>query len=228
MELPELADLMATVADTLRTPVSAEESLERITAGAASTISGVTRASISVTGKDGTIRTLVPTDPVASTANDLQYELGEGPCLDAVLTEPVVQVHDLATDPRWPQYGPKAAALGLCAQLSFQFRADPHVRGALNLYADTAQVFDDSACYVAGMFADWAAVLLGWSRQETTMSTALESRSMVGTAMGILMERYRLDQGRAFAFLARMSQTSNVKLRDIAANIVADTVKGAQ
>ncbi|MEU8224014.1 GAF and ANTAR domain-containing protein [Kribbella sp. NPDC048915] len=228
MELPELADLMTTVADTLRTPVTADESLELITASAAATIPGITRASISVTDPDGTIETLAPTDPLAAEADKLQYDLGEGPCLDAALTEPVVQVDRIATDDRWPQYGPKAAALGLSSQLSYQFRAAPHVRGALNLYADTPQVFDADARYVAGMYADWAAVLLGWSRHESTLSEALESRTTIGTAIGILMERYALDTNRAFAFLVRMSQTGNIKLRDVAEGVVADTVRKAR
>jgi hypothetical protein len=228
MELPELADLMTTVADTLRAPVTSDDSLEVITTNAAATIPGITRASISVTSGDGTIETLAPTDPIAAEADQLQYDLGEGPCLDAALTEPVVQVDDLATDQRWPHYGPKAAALGMCSQLAFQFRAAPRVRGALNLYADTPQVFDEDARYIAGMYADWAAVLLGWSRHEETMSEALESRTTIGTAIGILMERYQLDANRAFAFLVRTSQTGNIKLRDVAAGVVADAAKKAR
>jgi hypothetical protein len=228
MELPELADLMTSVADTLRVPVTPDDSLELITTSAAAAIPGITRASISLTSGDGTIETLAPTDPIATEADQLQYDLGEGPCLDAALTEPVVQVDDVATDERWPQYGPKAAALGLCSQLAFQFRATPRVRGALNLYADTPQVFDADARYIAGMYADWAAVLLGWSRHEATMTEALESRTTIGTAIGILMERYQLDSGRAFTFLVRTSQTGNLKLRDVAAGIVADTTKKAR
>jgi hypothetical protein len=181
-----------------------------------------------VTDSDGTIETLAPTDPVAAETDQMQYDLGEGPCLDAVLSEPVVQVDDLATDERWPQFGPKAAALGLRSQLAFQFRATPHVRGALNLYADTLQVFDADARYIAGMYADWAAVLLGWSRHEETMSEALESRTTIGTAIGILMERYQLDANRAFTFLVRTSQTGNIKLREVAAGVVADTEKRAR
>ncbi|MEV0793438.1 GAF and ANTAR domain-containing protein [Kribbella sp. NPDC050459] len=228
MELPELADLMTTVADTLRTPVTAEDSLDLITSSVAASIPGITGASISVTSTDGTIETLAPTDPLAAEVDQLQYDLGEGPCLDAALSEPVVQVDNLGTDDRWPQYGPKAAALGMHSQLSFQFRAAPRVRGALNLYADKPQAFDADAHYIAGMYADWAAVLLGWSRQESTMTEALESRTTIGTAIGILMERYQLDANRAFTFLVRTSQTGNVKLREVAAGVVRDTAKKAR
>jgi hypothetical protein len=228
MELSEVTDLMSTVAASLRAPVNPDEGLAQITASAADTISGVRHASISVTTKDGSIRTLAPTSSLAVAADELQYELGEGPCVRAALGEPVVRVDDIATDTRWPLYGPKAAALGLRAQLSFQFRADPDVRGALNLYADEPDVFDADAQFIAAMFADWTAVLLGWHKQEVSLSEALETRNLIGTAIGILMERYKLDHDRAFAFLVRLSSSGNVKLRDIAAGVVADARKNAE
>jgi hypothetical protein len=228
MELTELAGLMATVANSLRLPIKVEEDLELVTRSVKEAISGVTHASISLTTKDGAVETLAPTDAIAASADQLQYELREGPCLAAALTEPMVRVDDLATDARWPSYGPKAAELGLRSQLSFQFRAEPHARGALNLYADRPDVFDDDAHHVAVMFADWTAVLLGWSKQEASLAEALGSRTMIGTAIGIVMERYHIDQDRAFAFLVRTSQTANAKLRAIAADVVADARSRAE
>jgi AmiR/NasT family two-component response regulator len=72
------------------------------------------------------------------------------------------------------------------------------------------------------LFANLAAAALGWSRQDQTLNAALHSRSLIGQAIGIVMERYRLDSNRAFGFLVRTSQTGNLKLRDVAAGIVAD------
>jgi hypothetical protein len=227
MELPELTGLMATVADSLRAPVDVDQAQKLITAAVVETIPAVTHASISVASKEGAITTLGATDAVATAAEDLQHELGEGPSIDATMFEELVQVDDLDSDPRWELYGPKASALGLRSQLSFQVRADPTVRGALNLYADEPDVFDAGARSVGALFADWAAVLLGWSRHQADMAQALESRTSVGTAIGILMERYQLDQQRAFAFLARLSQNGNVKLHKVAATIVAETARKA-
>ncbi|TDU83917.1 GAF domain-containing protein [Kribbella voronezhensis] len=223
MELSEFAELMTTVADSLRQQGDVDSTLALITAGAVEAIPGVTHASLSVAGKNGTIQTLTPTDEVADLADRTQYELRQGPCVEAALNAQVVQADDLGSDSRWPLYGPKAADLGLRSQLSFQFRADPLVRGALNLYADEPAAFGPDARYLGAMFANWVAVLLGWNSQGTSLSRALESRGEIGTAVGILMERYRLDQQRAFAFLVRTSQTQNVKLREIAAGIVTRT-----
>jgi ANTAR domain/GAF domain len=216
----EVADAMAEVAASLQTPMDLDETLKLITRSAADTIPGVREASISITTRDGRIETLAPTDPMVTRADHLQYELHEGPCLDAAIEDPVVLVDDLANDPRWPDFGPKAAALGFGSQVAFQFRAVPHVRGALNLYALETRAIDRDAIHLGGMFAAQIAVAMGWARQDETMNEALATRNLIGQAVGIVMERYHLDSDRAFAFLVRLSQTRNVKLRMVAGGIV--------
>ena len=126
----EVANAMAEVAASLQAPMDLDETLKVITRSAADTIPGVREASISITTREGRIQTLAPTDPMVTRADHLQYELHEGPCLDAAIEDPIVLVDDLANDPRWPDFGPKAAALGFGSQVAFQFRAVPHVRGA--------------------------------------------------------------------------------------------------
>jgi len=134
-------------------------------------------------------------------ADELQYELKQGACYQAVLSDPVVQVEDLASDLRWPEYGPKAtAAFGLGSQLAYQFRAEPHARGALNLYANEPCQIDVDARMLGGMFAQMVSVAMVWSRQNESLREAMATRETIGHAMGILMERYQLDSDRAFAF----------------------------
>jgi transcriptional regulator with GAF, ATPase, and Fis domain len=223
MELPELLHIMDQTAAALRYPIDLEDTLATITASVIEAVPGIDHASISITGKDGLIQTLAPTDMVAVRADELQYELGEGPCLKAVLEEPVVQVDDIASDLRWPQYGPRAAKqFGLGSQLAFQFRADPHVRGGFNLYSEEAHQITMETRQLAALFANMAAVALGWTRQEETLNDALVTRNLIGQAVGIVIERYKIDSDRAFSFLVRTSQTGNVKLRDVAAGIVKD------
>jgi hypothetical protein len=229
VDLQELVAVMTEVAESLQLPVDLDEALPRITRSAADAIPGIDHASISVTSKGGRIQTLAPTDPVAVRADELQYQLREGPCLEATLTESVLQVDDLATDLRWPVYGPKAAAtVGIGSQLAFQFRAEPHARGALNLYADQPHAIDLETRQLGEMFAGLVAIALGWGRQDATMNQALATRNMIGQAVGIVMERYRLDPDRAFAFLVRTSQNGNVRLREVAAALVADTIRQAE
>lgn len=225
MELDELIAVVNEVAASLQLPMDLEATLDRITRSAAEAIPGIDQASISVTTKGGRIQTLAPTGRLATEADELQYELRQGPCYQAVAGEPVVQVDDLATDLRWPEYGPKAAAeFGIGSQLSFQFHAEPNVRGALNLYAGEPNQIDGETRQLGAMFARLVAIALEWGRHDETLSQALSSRAQIGQAVGIVMERYRLDPDRAFAFLVRVSQTGNLRLRDVAGGIIADTV----
>jgi hypothetical protein len=219
----EIAEAMAEVAAALKTPMDLDETLNLITRSAADTIPGIVEASISITTRDGEIQTLAPTGPLVTRADYLQYELGEGPCLDAAIEDPVVAVNDLASDPRWPDFGPKVAALGFGSQVAFQFRAEPHARGALNLYAREPDEIDQDSIYLGSMFAGQVAVAMGWARQDQTMTEALATRNLIGQAVGIVMERYKLDSDRAFAFLTRLSQTSNTKLHAIATALVNQT-----
>jgi hypothetical protein len=224
--LSDVADAMADVVASMQEPTKVEETLELITRSAAETIPGILEASISITTRGGEIQTLAPTGPRVTRADHLQYELHEGPCLDAAIEESVVIVNDLASDPRWPDFGPKAAALGFGSQVAFQFRADPHVRGALNLYADGPYGLDQDSIHLGSMFAGQVAVAMGWAKQEQTLTEALATRNLIGQAVGIVMERYQLDSDRAFAFLVRLSQSANKKLRTVAATLV-DTANEA-
>jgi hypothetical protein len=229
METQELIAVVDEVAASLQLPMDLAATLSRITRSAAEAIPGIDYASISVTTKAGRIQTLAPTDPVANEADELQYELRQGPCYDAVAGVPVVQVDDLASDCRWPDYGPKAAsAFGVGSQLAFQFCAHPHARGALNLYSSHPHHIDADTRQLGAMFARLVAIALGWARHDESLSDALVTRQQIGQAVGIVMERYQLDADRAFSFLVRVSQTGNVKLREVAAGIIADSITGTR
>jgi hypothetical protein len=218
--LQQVADVMSEVSASLQAPIDLDETLELITRSAADTVPGIVGVSISLTTKAGRIETRAPTGPQVIRADHLQYELHEGPCLDAAIDEPMVVVDDLANDPRWPDFGPKAAALGFGSQVAFQFRAEPHARGALNLYAAEKYGIDPDSIHLGSLFAGQVAVAMGWARQDQSLTEALATRNVIGQAVGILMERYSLDSDRAFAFLVRLSQSGNTKLRTIATALV--------
>ncbi|WBQ07912.1 GAF and ANTAR domain-containing protein [Kribbella sp. CA-293567] len=223
----DLAAVMTAAAAALQAPIDLDKTLEQLLASAIDTVPGVSQASLSITTRDGRIETLAPTDQRVVQADRLQYELLEGPCLEAALTEPVVEALDLATDLRWPQYGPAAASLGFGAQIAFQFRAEPHTRGALNLYADEPATLDAETRALGALFAGLVAVAMGWARQDESMNQALISRNVIGQAVGIVMERYTINPEQAFAFLVRTSQDSNTKLKTVAERIVTDVINNA-
>jgi hypothetical protein len=223
----ELAAVMTAAAATLAGPLDLDTTLEQLLASALDTIPGISQASLSVTTRDGQIETLAPTDERVVLADQLQYKLRQGPCLEAALSEPMVEADDLAADARWPDYGPAAAGLGFGAQIAFQFRAEPHARGALNLYADKPNSLDGETRALGAMFAGLVAIAMGWARHEETMNQALATRNVIGQAVGIVMERYKITPERAFAFLVRSSQDSNTKLKTVADRIVAELIAEA-
>ena len=223
-----LGAAMAKVVATMHAPVDMPAALQAITSATVDTLANVNYVSISLTRDDGQIVTLAPTAPLAAEADAMQYQLGEGPCLEAALDEPVVLSENLARDARWPSYGPAAAKAGLGSQVAFQFLAQHgHVRGALNLYSEQARALDAATMQIGALFATQVAITMGWVRHEEDVQAALYTREQIGMAIGILMERYRLTQEGAFNFLVRTSQTGNVKLREVAAAIIDQTSQGA-
>jgi hypothetical protein len=128
---------------------------------------------------------------------------------------------DLAADIRWPRYAPAAANLGIGAQMGVDLHPPGKGRAALNLYSFQPQRFVD-AVEVAEIFAAHASMMLGYTRQMDQMEFALGTRKVIGQALGIVMERYGIDEEKAFQFLTRTSRDSNVKLRVVAGEIVGE------
>jgi hypothetical protein len=194
---------------------------------AAGNIPGADFVSITVHRPDQSLRTVVATDPLAEQADSLQYELREGPCLAAITRDRFVVVNDLTATGSFPRYGPKAAALGLRAQAGVQLLHQDGERAGLNLYARTPGAFDTETVLISELFATQTAALLGYAEQVDQLSQGLHARTDIGTAVGILMERYGIDRHRAFAFLSRCSQDRNVKIRVLAQQVIEGTFKVA-
>jgi len=201
---------------------SEHATLDAVTAAAVGAVPGAEHASISLVVRGKTVESRAATDPLAERMDARQTELGQGPCLDAVWEQESVHIPNMAAESRWPRFTAAAVEAGIGAMLCFQlFVADAKL-GALNLYASRAGAFDEEARFTGLMFATHAAVAITGARQEETLSAALAHRDIIGQAKGIVMERFHLDAPRAFALLTRLSQTENIKLRDIATQLVAD------
>jgi ANTAR domain/GAF domain len=213
-------EAMNEAARTLGRPRSVDETVSAITFAAKDTVPHAGHASISLVDRHGAMHTLVPTDQFVADADRLQCELGEGPCLDAALGTPLVRSDDLAADARWPTYTPRAVAMGVGGQMALHMFHDHGSVGGLNLYFDRPAVIDAQTVAVAELFAILAAAAMGHARELDGLNHALDTRTSIGKAIGIIMERYELDEDRAFQFLVRTSQTGNVKLRVIADEIV--------
>jgi hypothetical protein len=223
MPQEEMLDMLRRLAAGL-TPGDLDHTLERITAAAVEVLPGVHYASITVRHEDGHLETAAPTDDMLLGLDAAQYELREGPCYDAASDAAYVVSPNLAADERFPQYGPLAVKAGVRAQAGLRLFETPKPRsqGALNLYSRQVGSFED-VDMIGQLFTHQAAVALDYAREVENLHEAMQTRQLIGRAVGIAMERYGLNEERAFAFLARVSQTRNVKLRTIAAEMVAET-----
>lgn len=200
-------------------PSPRQAALECLTASAAANIPGVDSASITMYGEDHTLYTVGATDVVAEQSDALQYELHEGPCHEAITDERHVLVNDLSAAPAYPRYAPRAMELGIRAQAAWQLTSNGN-RAGVNLYSRTPGAFDHSTVQVAEMFATQAAALLEYAEQVEQLNVAVHTRTDIGTAVGIIMERYRIGRPQAFSFLVRSSNNRNIKLRTIAQQII--------
>ena len=168
------------------------------------------------------IETAASTSERAERAHDLQTELDEGPCLDALTgDESYYLIGDTTTDPRWPRWGKIVADLGIRSVLSIRLETRARRYGSLNLYASAPEVFGPDDLAVSSIFARHASIALATSQETDGLQRAMDARKVIGIAMGILMERYSIEPDRAFDVLQRYSQANNIKLRDVA-QLVAD------
>lgn len=220
---PRLGDVIAAAAQTINAPSSVDERVHAVMAAVLVTVPGFDEVSISLTFGNGTVETRSASSELVETLDALQYEAGEGPCFDAFTHALLVTAPHLRHEQRWPVYVPRAARAGVTAQMALPLTDAGHVRGALNLYSTTGEGIHPEAVDTATLFATHVALALGWARTQETLGTALETRKMIGQAVGLLMERYQINEEQAFAFLARVSSTGNIKLRDVAHELVTQT-----
>jgi GAF domain-containing protein len=192
-------------------------------------IQGCDAAGVTLVRSKKKLETPVSTEEWVARGDALQYELGEGPCFDAINDDTagdVVTAEHLAEDRRWPRYVPKAAQAGVRAQLGVRLYADHKAVGGLNFYSTQADTIHPDAEQGAELFAIHAALALGHARHDAELNEALASRSAIAQATGVIMERYQLPRVRAFQCLVRMSARSNTKLRDLAATLLDSAEDG--
>ncbi|KAA1428653.1 GAF and ANTAR domain-containing protein [Nocardioides antri] len=217
----ELLDHARRLAQTL-SPGDLEETLSRITAAAVEVLPDVTMASITIRHRDNRLETFSPTHDVLCEVDAKQYDLQQGPCYETATDEAYVVSSDLEADPRWPDYTRVALDAGIRAQAGIALFDAPRFQGALDLYSHHVGAFDDLGP-LGALFSHQAAVAISYAQEISDLRQAVATRQRIGTAVGVVMERYDLSEERAFAFLARLSQDRNVKLREIANEFTATT-----
>ena len=224
---PTVAETFARVARLLIAEEGVEATLGKIGQLAVQTIDGCDHAGISLV-EQRTVTTVGASDEVPGHVDRIQYEVEQGPCLDAIRQHQVFQSGRLDEEHRWPAFSARACReTGVRSMLAFRLFVDEHTMGALNLYSRSPDAFDQESRDIGSVFAAHAAVALASARKEEHFEAALQSRDVIGQAKGLLMAREGIDSDQAFAVLRKASQRLNVKLRDIADRVVTSNEQGA-
>lgn len=215
-----VAETFAEVARLLLAEQGVERTLAKVCKLAVETIDGCDHAGVSlIEGRK--VSTVGASDEVPERVDAIQYETEQGPCLDAIREHEVFQVDGLGEEQRWPKFASRAAQeTGVASMLSVRLFAEEDTMGALNLYSKRADAFDEEARELASVFAAHASVALAGARREEQFRDALASRDVIGQAKGILMAREGISSDQAFDALRRASQRLNVKLREVAEQVL--------
>ena len=200
---------------------SLDQTLERIAALACVAIRDITEVSVTMVDGDQAT-TAVFTGQLAVDLDERQYENGSGPCLDAAATGQTIVV-DLDADNPYRDFTNAGRRAGITHSVTVGL-PDPHrTVGALNLYASTPEPLANRTIERAQLFASYAGAAvanaaLGNPTPELAdqMHAAMQSRSVIEQAKGILMERLGCDADNAFSYLSKLCQRSDRKLSDIA------------
>ncbi|MET0930795.1 MAG: GAF and ANTAR domain-containing protein [Aeromicrobium sp.] len=166
------------------------------------------------------VETPAATTPRVDRAHQLQVEFDEGPCLDAITGQATYLTNDALHDPRWPQWGPAAAAIGINSAVGVRLASRDRGFGSLNIYADRMNAFTGADGEVAEMLAAHATAAFAAAERLDGLTTALETRTTIAQAQGILMQKFDIDAASAFQFLKRISQHENTRLFTVAEAII--------
>ncbi len=160
--------------------------------------------------------------------DEVQYVHAEGPCLEACRVATTILVDQVGAEERWPAYMAAVAGNGVQSILAVPFELAGAGRAALNLYADAVGVFTPETISTAESFVHRASGALRLAVEvarhtdtAANLQAAMESRTTIDLAAGMLMAQNRCSQEEAIAFLQRASNTRNTKMRDVAAAVIA-------
>lgn len=223
-ELRQLAETLSAV--TKRVDARGGEPLDRLAEGTLEAIPSAEAVSVTVLQR-GTFETRASTHEFAERADSLQYRLGRGPCVDAVLENTANITGDVAADPRWGEWGPRVAEeVGVRSALAYRLRlqGEQTAIASLNVYSTRLDAFDEQALHRGVVLATHGSLLMtALMARDVAVNLAdtLQGNREIGVAMGVLMHRHRVTREQAFDLLRLESQETGAPMSEVA-TAVAD------
>ena len=233
--VPEQYSVAAELQQIILQTESVEFFLEAFASHAAELFSTDTEVLAGVTllrNKEGT--TVASSSEAARALDEVQYGFGDGPCLRASRTGTTIVVEDVRTDPRWPEYAEAVRDRGIYSILGVPLILGNDGGAGLNLYTADPGYFTPDLVRAAEAFAAEAATTLQLAvqigRHKSTadhLRAAMEARTVIDLAVGIVMAQNKCGQEEAFSILRRASSNRNMKLRDLAARVISSVTSEA-
>ena len=230
---PGLLEALQKLSSLLESEDALNQTLDCIAQLPVTAIPGCDSAGVTLR-MDDKLMTAAASDAFTLEIDHIQYDTREGPCLEALESGEFREIKSVSHEKRWPEFCDRAAEKGFGSNLSFPLRENGSV-GALNIYAKSEHAFDQTAIDMGEIFARQANIALQnacmYAASRTlaeNLNEAVQTRDMIGQAKGILMEREGISDDAAFDMLRAISQTKNIKLREVARLLIEETVhKGA-
>jgi hypothetical protein len=203
---------------------SPDDALGVITGRAVIHVPGALDAGITRARNGGGFESVGTTSELVRQVDDVQYEIGSGPCVDAALDAAVYLTGDLGNDSRWPLFGKRACdEFGIQSMLSFRmFFEDDEYIAALNLYSHLPDAFDEQSCLTGLALSTFGAIAVTSARRQeraVNLERALESNRDIGVAIGVLMALHKVTREQAFDLLRMASQAKHRKVRELARDV---------
>ena len=228
---PEILGALQELSTLLSSDTSLRDTLQTVATLSAASIPGCDSAGITLRAANGEDATAAASDDYTLEIDKIQYETNEGPCVTALENLEFIQIDAVSEETRWPRFCERAAQHGFKSSLSYPVKSNG-TSGALNIYAKRERAFSENAISIGYLMASQATValqnartLLASKHLAEELQEALKSRDLIGQAKGILMEREGISDQAAFEMLRTMSQSTNVKLRDVAERVVEETLQ---
>ncbi|MEE6273141.1 GAF and ANTAR domain-containing protein [Georgenia wangjunii] len=226
----ELAVVYARMSGLLLSEETVGSALRLVTSLAVEVTPSAVGSGVTLLDVSGERTTTAATDRLVEVADALQYDLEEGPCLDAWQERRTVRVDDVRAERRWPRWSQGVAGTGIRSCLSAGLVAGDEALGAIKVYSTEPDAFDARSEHLLTMFAAQAAVLVAnvrsaedARRMSDELKDALRARDSINVAKGVLMAKEGLGEEDAFAMLLGLASREHRTVRDVALSVVRST-----
>jgi hypothetical protein len=223
---PELMSTFRAMAEVVYSGQSYEGVYETLCHSAVELVDGCDHASIMVR-RNGRTYNGASSDEIARGIDDLEKALGQGPCLD-VLDDSQPDQHlcpDLTTGSPWPELAERILSdTDVKGMGGFRIRQEGQRIGALNVFSDTAGALTQDSLDQVVMLTAFASVsmaALDRGEEATTLRRGLQSNREIGKAIGLMMAMHGINDDQAFQMLSKVSQEMNIKLAQVASQVIA-------